>query len=168
MEATDEAGHQQNAAAKVAALESWDREIIGPLLDALPAFGPFRILLMPDHATPVNLGTHTSDPVPYLLHDSGSDVTGRAYTESATVDCPACSSPVATRSQPAMAKSVEKSAMISARLVEFRVITVPSSRKSQLENLSHAAMRNVAIEILRAFRDEAELFVEAQGMRLRR
>lgn len=89
VEATDEAGHQQNAAAKVAALESWDREIIGPLLDALPAFGPFRILLMPDHATPVNLGTHTSDPVPYLLHDSGSDVTGRAYTESATADCPA-------------------------------------------------------------------------------
>ena len=89
VEATDEAGHQQNAAAKVAALESWDREIIGPLLDALPAFGPFRILLLPDHATPVNLGTHTSDPVPYLLHDSESQVTGRPYTESATEDCPA-------------------------------------------------------------------------------
>ena len=76
VEATDEAGHQQNAAEKVAALESWDREIIGPLLDALPAFGPFRILLMPDHATPIRLGTHTSDPVPYLLFDSESEVNG--------------------------------------------------------------------------------------------
>jgi 2,3-bisphosphoglycerate-independent phosphoglycerate mutase len=89
VEATDEAGHQQNAAEKVASLEAWDRDIIGPLLDALPAFGPFRILLMPDHATPVELGTHTSEPVPYLLHDSDSVVTGRAYTESATADCPA-------------------------------------------------------------------------------
>ncbi len=89
VEATDEAGHQQNAAEKVASLEAWDRDIIGPLLDALPAFGPFRILLMPDHATPVELGTHTSDSVPYLLHDSESTVTGRDYTESATTDCPA-------------------------------------------------------------------------------
>ena len=89
VEATDEAGHQQNAGEKVASLEAWDREIIGPLLDALPAFGPFRILLMPDHATPVELGTHTSDPVPYLLHDSESVVTGRPYTEPATADCDA-------------------------------------------------------------------------------
>ena len=89
VEATDEAGHQQDAAAKVAALEAWDRDIIGPLLDALPAFGPFRILLLPDHATPVELGTHTSDSVPYLLHDSETVVTGRDYTEPATEDCPA-------------------------------------------------------------------------------
>lgn len=89
VEATDEAGHQQNAAEKVASLEAWDRDIIGPLLDALPAFGPFRILLLPDHATPVELGTHTSEPVPYLLHDSETVVTGRAYTEPATADCPA-------------------------------------------------------------------------------
>jgi 2,3-bisphosphoglycerate-independent phosphoglycerate mutase len=83
VEATDEAGHQQNAAEKVRALELWDSEIIGPLLEALPAFGPHRILLMPDHATPIRLGTHTSDPVPYLLFDSETPVTGRAYTETA-------------------------------------------------------------------------------------
>jgi 2,3-bisphosphoglycerate-independent phosphoglycerate mutase len=84
VEATDEAGHQQNAGEKVAALEAWDREIIGPLLDALPAFGAHRVLLLPDHATPIRLGTHTSDPVPYLLFDSGVVVDGRAYTETAT------------------------------------------------------------------------------------
>lgn len=84
VEATDEAGHQQDAGEKVAALESWDREIIGPLCEALPSFGPHRILLMPDHATPVRLGTHTSDPVPYLLHDSTVEVAGRPYTEVGT------------------------------------------------------------------------------------
>jgi len=84
VEATDEAGHQQNAAEKVRALESWDREIIGPLLDALPAFGAHRVLLLPDHATPIRLGTHTSDPVPYLLYDSEIEVAGRPYTETST------------------------------------------------------------------------------------
>ena len=88
VEATDEAGHQQNAAEKVAALEAWDREIIGPLLEALPGFGPHRVLLMPDHATPIRLGTHTSDPVPYLLFDSEVAVAGRPYTETATADLP--------------------------------------------------------------------------------
>jgi 2,3-bisphosphoglycerate-independent phosphoglycerate mutase len=88
VEATDEAGHQKDAGEKVASLEAWDRDIIGPLLEALPAFGPYRILLLPDHATPVDLGTHTSEPVPYLLHDSATEVTGRAYTEPATADCP--------------------------------------------------------------------------------
>jgi 2,3-bisphosphoglycerate-independent phosphoglycerate mutase len=84
VEATDEAGHQQNAGEKVAALESWDREIIGPLVEALPDFGPHRVLLMPDHATPVRLGTHTSDPVPYLFFDSSVTVEGRPYTETST------------------------------------------------------------------------------------
>jgi 2,3-bisphosphoglycerate-independent phosphoglycerate mutase len=84
VEATDEAGHQQDVDAKVAALESWDRDIIGPLLDALPEIGDHRILLLPDHATPLRLGTHTSDPVPYLLFDSARPVEGRPYCEDAT------------------------------------------------------------------------------------
>ncbi len=83
VEATDEAGHQQNVEEKVAALEAWDRDIIGPLLEALPDLGPHRVLLLPDHATPLRLGTHTSDPVPYLLHDSSVPVEGRPYTEHA-------------------------------------------------------------------------------------
>jgi 2,3-bisphosphoglycerate-independent phosphoglycerate mutase len=84
VEATDEAGHQQDVDAKVAALESWDRDIIGPLLDALPEFGDHRILLLPDHATPLRLGTHTSVPVPYLLFDSARPVEGRPYREDTT------------------------------------------------------------------------------------
>lgn len=88
VEATDEAGHQQNAGEKVRALESWDREIIGPLVAALPAFGAHRVLLMPDHATPVRLGTHTSDPVPYLLFDPSIPTAGRPYTETSTAGIP--------------------------------------------------------------------------------
>jgi 2,3-bisphosphoglycerate-independent phosphoglycerate mutase len=84
VEATDEAAHQGDAREKVAALESWDREVIGPLTDALDGAGvPYRILLMPDHATPCAIMTHTSDPVPYLLFDSTRDGPGGDYTERA-------------------------------------------------------------------------------------
>jgi 2,3-bisphosphoglycerate-independent phosphoglycerate mutase len=88
VEATDEAGHQGLTDVKVAALEAWDRDVIGPLVDALPDLGPHRILLLPDHATPCALRTHTSDPVPYLLYDSTVDGAGGVYTEPATAASP--------------------------------------------------------------------------------
>jgi len=89
VEATDEAGHQGAIDEKVASLERWDAEIIGPLVGGL-AGEPFRVLLLPDHATPCAARTHTSDPVPYLLYDSTVDGPGGAYTEAAV----ARSSPV--------------------------------------------------------------------------
>ncbi len=46
--------------------------------------GPYRILLLPDHPTPVHLKTHTSDAVPYLLFDSATDGPGGEYSEVAT------------------------------------------------------------------------------------
>jgi 2,3-bisphosphoglycerate-independent phosphoglycerate mutase len=82
VEATDEAAHQGDAHEKVTALERWDRDVIGPLSEALDGTGqPHRILLMPDHATPCAIKTHTSDPVPYLLFDSTRDGPGGTYTE---------------------------------------------------------------------------------------
>ena len=54
---------------KVRSLELWDSEVIGPIGDALRGT-PHRILLLPDHATPCGLRTHTSAPVPYLFFDS--------------------------------------------------------------------------------------------------
>ena len=80
VEATDEAGHQGAVGEKVASLERWDADVIGPIVDALDG-DAFRILLLPDHATPCELRTHTSDPVPYLLFDSERDGTGGVYTE---------------------------------------------------------------------------------------
>jgi 2,3-bisphosphoglycerate-independent phosphoglycerate mutase len=82
VEATDEAGHQNAVAEKVTALERWDAEIIGPVADAL-AGEPFRVLLLPDHATPCARMTHTPDPVPYLLYDSTSPGPGGVYDEAA-------------------------------------------------------------------------------------
>jgi 2,3-bisphosphoglycerate-independent phosphoglycerate mutase len=80
VEATDEAGHQGDAREKVAALDRWDAEIIGPLVAALDGEA-YRILLMPDHATPCASRTHTASPVPYLLFDSERPGPGGEYTE---------------------------------------------------------------------------------------
>ncbi|HZP27969.1 MAG TPA: phosphoglycerate mutase, partial [Acidimicrobiia bacterium] len=80
VEATDEAGHQNAVGEKVTALERWDAEIIGPVTDAL-AGEPYRLLLVPDHATPCARMTHTSDPVPYLLFDSTVPGPGGTYDE---------------------------------------------------------------------------------------
>jgi 2,3-bisphosphoglycerate-independent phosphoglycerate mutase len=84
VEATDEAGHQGLVGEKIAALEAWDRDVIGPLFEALPEFGAHRLMLLPDHATPCALRTHTSDPVPYLFYDSTQPAAGGVYSEAAT------------------------------------------------------------------------------------
>jgi len=81
VEATDEAGHQNAVAEKVRQLERWDAEIIGPLVAGLDG-EDYRVLVMPDHATPCARMTHTADPVPYLLFDSTRDGPGGVYTET--------------------------------------------------------------------------------------
>lgn len=85
VEATDEAGHQGDVGEKVTALERWDTEIIGPLVEGLRG-ERHRIVLLPDHATPCALRTHTSDPVPYLFFDDEVSAVGGVYTEAAVAD----------------------------------------------------------------------------------
>jgi 2,3-bisphosphoglycerate-independent phosphoglycerate mutase len=87
VEATDEAGHAGNLDEKIKALEAWDRRILTDLVPGLDALGPWRLLLLPDHPTPVELKTHTTDSVPYLLVDSAVDGPGGTYTEPATAAC---------------------------------------------------------------------------------
>ncbi|HET8618648.1 MAG TPA: 2,3-bisphosphoglycerate-independent phosphoglycerate mutase [Acidimicrobiales bacterium] len=87
VEATDEAGHAGDLDEKVAALEAWDRRILAGLVEGLDDLGPWRLLLLPDHPTPVALRTHTTDPVPYLLVDSAVDGPGGTYSEPATAGC---------------------------------------------------------------------------------
>lgn len=71
IEAADEMGHQGSAEDKIRAIEYIDDQVIGPVAEALRAAGAdFRMLILPDHPTPVRVRTHTSDPVPYLLYDS--------------------------------------------------------------------------------------------------
>lgn len=71
IEAPDEMGHQGSVEKKVKAIENIDARVIKPLLEGLEAAGePFRLLVLPDHPTPICVRTHTSDDVPYLLYDS--------------------------------------------------------------------------------------------------
>jgi 2,3-bisphosphoglycerate-independent phosphoglycerate mutase len=88
VEASDEAGHAGDLAEKVRSLELWDSEILTDLVRELDAMGPWRMLLLPDHATPLRLKTQTSDPVPYLLYDSEVTGVGGDYTERFVADTP--------------------------------------------------------------------------------
>jgi 2,3-bisphosphoglycerate-independent phosphoglycerate mutase len=68
IEAPDSAGHDGDAKGKVQAIERVDAEIVGPLLEALKGMGKFRILVMPDHLTPVAKRTHVDEPVPFAMY----------------------------------------------------------------------------------------------------
>ncbi|MFO0904394.1 MAG: cofactor-independent phosphoglycerate mutase [Pirellulales bacterium] len=71
VEATDEASHEGNVAAKIQALEEIDQKIVGPLHAALRQRGDYRILVSPDHPTPVRTKTHSHGDVPWALCGSG-------------------------------------------------------------------------------------------------
>ena len=83
IEAPDEMGHQGSAENKIKAIEYIDNQVVGPVAEALRAAGTdFRMLILPDHPTPVRVRTHTSDPVPYLLYDSTKAAEGSGtYSE---------------------------------------------------------------------------------------
>jgi 2,3-bisphosphoglycerate-independent phosphoglycerate mutase len=71
VEAPDEMGHQGSIENKIKAIEYLDQKVIKPVVDGMYASGEdYRMLIMPDHPTPIHLRTHTDDPVPYLLYDS--------------------------------------------------------------------------------------------------
>lgn len=71
VEAPDEMGHQGSMERKVQAIEYLDSEVIGPVVAQMEAAGEdFRLLVLPDHPTPIRVRTHTSDNVPYMLYDS--------------------------------------------------------------------------------------------------
>ncbi len=71
VEAPDEMGHQGSAERKVQAIEYLDQRLIRLVKEAMDASGEdYRMLILPDHPTPVEVRTHTNEPVPYLLYDS--------------------------------------------------------------------------------------------------
>ena len=74
IEAPDECGHQCNAAEKKRAIELLDQRVVKPVLEAMQAGGEdFSIMVAPDHPTPVALGTHTHEPVPYIIYRSNEE-----------------------------------------------------------------------------------------------
>lgn len=81
VEAPDEMGHQGSIENKIRAIEYLDGRVIGRLTDALDAAGEaYRLLVLPDHPTPIRARTHTKDPVPYLLYDSRRADPGDVHT----------------------------------------------------------------------------------------
>ena len=84
MEAPDECGHRHEIQNKIKSIELIDSLVVEPLCEALSGTDDFKLLIMPDHPTPLALRTHTHDAVPYLLYDSRHSVEshpGRRYTE---------------------------------------------------------------------------------------
>ena len=67
VEAPDEAGHAGNVHEKIKAIEEIDSKILGPLMKALNEYDDYTVVLLPDHATPIDVRTHTMDPVPYVI-----------------------------------------------------------------------------------------------------
>lgn len=71
LEGPDEMGHQGSVEKKVKAIENLDDKIIRPIVEGLEAAGEeFRMVILPDHPTPICIRTHSAEPVPYLLYDS--------------------------------------------------------------------------------------------------
>ena len=71
VEAPDEMGHQGSVERKVKSIEYLDARVIKPVMEAMDASGEdYRMLILPDHPTPICIRTHSADPVPYMLYDS--------------------------------------------------------------------------------------------------
>jgi 2,3-bisphosphoglycerate-independent phosphoglycerate mutase len=73
LEAPDEMGHEGNAAGKIQAIELFDEKIVGPILNNIGSFGDYRILVLSDHPTPLDLKTHVGDPSPFAVLSSRKD-----------------------------------------------------------------------------------------------
>ena len=86
VEAPDEMGHQGSVRDKIKAIEYLDARVIGRITGRLDAAGEdYRIMVLPDHPTPIRVRTHTKDPVPYMIYDSRRLLgnSGHTYGESA-------------------------------------------------------------------------------------
>ena len=75
LEGPDEMGHQGSIERKIQAIEQMDARLIKPLVERMDASGEdYRLLIMPDHPTPIRIRTHSSNPVPFMIYDSRKDL----------------------------------------------------------------------------------------------
>lgn len=85
VEASDEAGHDGNLELKLRTIENLDRRLLAPIMDEVAAWDtPVAIALLPDHPTPVELRTHTAEPVPFAIYYPGIEPDGvQTFDEAA-------------------------------------------------------------------------------------
>jgi len=84
LEAPDEMGHEGNAEGKILAIENFDEKIVGTILNNIRSFGDFRVLVLSDHPTPLDLKTHSGDPSPFAVLSSRKEEnkeSGEPYSE---------------------------------------------------------------------------------------
>lgn len=90
IEAPDECGHRYEIENKVKSIELIDEQVVGPILKGLEKYDDYKILILPDHPTPLSLRTHTSEPVPYLLYQKSSSknsgITGYDEFQASSTD----------------------------------------------------------------------------------
>lgn len=72
VEAPDEASHAGNMAHKIKAIEDFDSQVVGVVLEGIKKYKDYAILCTPDHPTPVQLKTHTADAVPFIIYSGGT------------------------------------------------------------------------------------------------
>ena len=70
VESPDESGHEGNLGHKIQAIEDFDRQIVGRVLDGITKFRDYSVLVLTDHPTPVAMRSHTADPVPFCIHST--------------------------------------------------------------------------------------------------
>ncbi len=76
VEAPDECGHRHEIENKVRSIELIDEKILGPVISELEKMGDYKILVCPDHPTPISLMTHTNDPVPFMIYHKNGETEG--------------------------------------------------------------------------------------------
>jgi 2,3-bisphosphoglycerate-independent phosphoglycerate mutase len=84
LEAPDEAGHMGDLRLKIEAIEVFDEKIVGAILKGIKEFKRYRVLVLPDHPTPLSVRTHTADPVPYVIYsneDAATSAHGKTFDE---------------------------------------------------------------------------------------
>jgi 2,3-bisphosphoglycerate-independent phosphoglycerate mutase len=76
VEAPDEAGHVGDIEEKVRAIENFDRLVVGPIAEEISRSERYRVMVLPDHLTPISVRTHVADPVPYVVCGTGVTANG--------------------------------------------------------------------------------------------
>ncbi len=85
VEAPDEAGHTGDVKNKIRAIEDFDEFVVGNIIHGMKQFDEYRILVLPDHPTPIEIRTHSAEPVPFIIYDSRREQRGQRLSFDETI-----------------------------------------------------------------------------------
>ena len=82
VESPDEAGHAGSLDYKIQAIQDFDAKVVGPVLEGLKSMGDYRVMVLSDHPTPLEIKTHTTDPAPFAIYPPIDSYPAAAFDES--------------------------------------------------------------------------------------